>query len=105
MTTRRKTSPNPIARATEPRPLAPATETHAPYVSVLARARALGFYAAVVIAPLGLAGSVSACGAARPVERHPQHEPGPTGYVPPVETIAPPGAAPSSSAPVPGQSE
>jgi len=67
----------------------------------MARARALGLFAAVTIAPLGLAGSVAACGAARPVDRAPH--PGPNGYVPPVETIAPPG--PSSSAPAPVQTE
>ncbi len=101
--TRRKTSPNPIARATEQRPLAAARVTNAPYASVLASARALGLYAAVVLAPLGLAGAVAACGGARPVETYPHH--GPPGYVPPVETIAPPAAAPSSSAPVPSQNE
>jgi len=70
---------------------------------VIARARALGLFAVVTIAPLGLAGSVAACGGARPVEHNPHYQPGQP--VPPVETIAPPPAAPSSSAPAPAQNE
>lgn len=104
MTPRRKLPKSPLPQKTESRPLSAASETRSTLGTVLARARALGMYAAVTIAPLGLAGSVSACGAARPVEHTPHYQPGQP--VPPVETIAPPpAAAPSSSAPVPAQSE
>lgn len=90
--------------------MAAATESKNRYAAILSRARALGLYAVCTIAPLGLAGSVAACGAARPVERTPHYQPGGPGEpVPPVETIAPPpsspAAAPSASAPIPQQSE
>jgi hypothetical protein len=96
---RRKTSPTPLLRATSTRPIAPATEqARVGYANVLERARALGLFALVTIAPLGLAGSVAACGGARPAEARPY--PTPMGYAPPpVETIAPPAsAAPAPSA-------
>lgn len=108
--TRRKLSPRPEPRGTSSQPLAAAPAgSRSSYAGVLARARALGLFAVTTIAPLGaLAGSVSACGAAAPVQAQPY--PQPTQYAqpydpnapPPVTPIAPPGAAPSE-APSPAQ--
>lgn len=83
-----------------PRPVAPVAATVRSYASVLDRARALGLFAVVTIAPLGLAGSVAACGGARPAEARAY----PTaGYVPPVAPIAPPASA--SAQPPPNEKE
>ncbi|MBI2391271.1 MAG: hypothetical protein HYV09_16905 [Deltaproteobacteria bacterium] len=109
---RRKLSPRPLARATSSSdgshgpgtPKGPARAAGPTrYAAVLAKARALGLFTVVTIAPLGLlAGSVSACGAAAPVKAHPQ----PGGVAPPLETIEPPAATapPPSSTDAPAPS-
>jgi hypothetical protein len=99
MTMRRKPTPNPLPRSTAVRPTAPATEPpQSGYASILERARAMGLYAVVAILPLGcMTGSVVACGGARPVEAKSMQ--GPPGYVPPMETIAPPATSASTAPP------
>ncbi len=103
---RRKRSPQPLSRlcwmegdAITPGPPVAAEQgalfRERSYTAVLERARALGLSAALMIAPLGLAGSVAACGGARPVEANMGYQQGPPGYAghpPPIATIAPPGA-------------
>jgi hypothetical protein len=73
MTARRKTSPAPLIRAASTRSLAAASTTsRTTYGAILAKARAAGIFALCTLAPLGaLAGSVSACGAAAPVQPYP----------------------------------
>lgn len=97
--TRRKVSPKPIERSTTPRAIAPASEApRSVYAGMLERARALGIFAVVTIAPLGcMAGTVVACGGARPAQ--PYTATGPAGFVKPIETIAPPAASASTTPP------
>src|SRR5690349_8459 len=73
MTTRRKLPPRIEPRATTLRPLSAAQATTLPsYAAALATARAGALRAIMVIAPLGaLAGTVSACGGAAPVQPSP----------------------------------
>ncbi len=99
--TRRKVTPNPQPRSTRARPIAAASEkTRSTYASILERARAMGLMAVVSIAPLGaMAGSVVACGGARPTQANPYAHGGPPGYVPPMQTIAPPATSGSTTPP------
>jgi len=97
---RRKLSPRPLETAQTRR--APAAAAGAPlrgYQTILARARALGLFSAIAIAPLGaLAGSVAACGGAAPVQAYPR-EAASGEKPPPVTTVAPPPAAPPDGTP------
>lgn len=56
------------------------------YREALAQARALGLFGALALAPLGLAGSVAACGGAAPVHAYPVS----ASSTEPLTTIAPP---------------
>jgi len=106
---RRKLPPSPITRRDWPSartPSATKVVSRSAYAEVLAFARRAGIAAICTIAPLGvLAGAVSACGAAMPVQPQPPQngaEPGavtapPTGAgttPAPLTSIAPPSAPP-----------
>jgi len=106
MDLRRKHSPAPIARHETVRPLA--AQPNAPktiYGSILAKARAAGIFAVCTLAPLGaLAGAVSACGAAAPVQPYPYNTaPTSTGTQAPTDpnaVTAPPTGAGTTPAPL-----
>lgn len=92
---RRKLPPFPLVPAVTARlPNRAADAPLAGYRVALAKARALGLFTAMAIAPLGaIAGSVAACGGAAPVQAYPRGDES----APPLATIAPPSA--SSNAP------
>ncbi|MBX7197276.1 MAG: hypothetical protein K1X94_34820 [Sandaracinaceae bacterium] len=95
---RRKLSPAPVETAKQALPTRK-VELAAPtrYQAALARARSMGLFTAMVIAPLGaLAGSVAACGGAAPVQAYPSPS---GGSVEPIATIEPPPATSTSAVP------
>lgn len=90
---RRKSSPFPLETARFPRAPRQVRETSPTrYGAALSKARSLGLFTVMAIAPLGaLVGSVAACGGAAPVQAYP---------TPPVTTIEPPPAAPPAASSV-----
>lgn len=86
-------------RATTSTRLAPqSAPTRSTYAAVMARARAAGLAALCTIAPLGaLAGTVSACGAAAPVQPNPYRVQGASD---PNAVVAPPTGAGTTPAPL-----
>src|SRR5258708_36324828 len=105
MDLRRKLPPAPLPRPAAVRPLATQSTTERTvYGSILANARAAGLFALCTLAPLGaLAGSVSACGAAAPVQPYPYAQPTATGTMAPSDpnaVTAPPTGAGTTPAPL-----
>lgn len=110
MTVRRKLSPHAVdfvaAQSQSARPLAAQSNARTTiYGSILQKARAAGIFAACTLAPLGaLAGSVSACGAAAPVQPYPYNTaPTATGTQAPTDPSAvnaPPTGAGTTPAPL-----